>query len=103
MALINYTSGTTGFSKGVMIPYRALWSNYEFAIHVLGKTIKEGYRVIFMLPMAHMYGMSFEFIFEFLHGCHIFYPNRVPSPVIIAQALAEIKPVIVIAVPLIIE
>jgi long-chain acyl-CoA synthetase len=103
MALINYTSGTTGFSKGVMIPYRALWSNYDFAIHVLGKTIKEGDRVISMLPMAHMYGMSFEFIFEFLHGCHIFYLNRVPSPVIIAQALAEIKPVIVIAVPLIIE
>ena len=103
LALINYTSGTTGFSKGVMIPYRALWSNYDFACDVLGKIIKAGDRVISMLPMAHMYGMAFEFIFEFLHGCHIHYLNRVPSPAIIAQALAEIKPVIVIAVPLIIE
>ena len=103
LALINYTSGTTGFSKGVMIPYRALWSNYDFACDVLGKTIKAGDRVISMLPMAHMYGMAFEFIFEFLHGCHVYYLSRVPSPAIIAQALAEIKPVIVIAVPLIIE
>ena len=103
LALINYTSGTTGFSKGVMLPYRALWSNYDFACNVLGKTIKCGDRVISMLPMAHMYGMAFEFIFEFLHGCHVYYLNRVPSPAIIAQALAEIKPVIVIAVPLIIE
>lgn len=103
LALINYTSGTTGFSKGVMIPYRALWSNYDFACDVLGKTIKPGDKVISMLPMAHMYGMAFEFIFEFLHGCHVYYLNRVPSPAIIAQALAEIKPVIVIAVPLIIE
>ena len=103
MALINYTSGTTGFSKGVMVPYRALWSNFDFAIDVLGKTIHSGDRVISMLPMAHMYGMAFEFIFEFLHGCHVYYLNRVPSPAIIAQALADIKPVIVIAVPLIIE
>ena len=103
LALINYTSGTTGFSKGVMLPYRALWSNYDFACDVLGKTIKCGDRIISMLPMAHMYGMAFEFIFEFLHGCHVYYLNRVPSPAIIAQALAEIKPVIVIAVPLIIE
>ena len=103
LAVINYTSGTTGFSKGVMIPYRALWSNYDFATYVLGKQIKAGDKVISMLPMAHMYGMAFEFIFEFLYGCHVYYLNRVPSPAIIAQALAEIKPVIVIAVPLIIE
>ncbi len=103
LAVINYTSGTTGFSKGVMIPYRAIWSNYDFADHVLGKTIKAGDKVISMLPMAHMYGMAFEFIFEFVHGCHVYYLNRVPSPAIIAQALQEIKPVIVIAVPLIIE
>jgi long-chain acyl-CoA synthetase len=70
---------------------------------VLGKTIKAGDPIISMLPMAHMYGMAFEFIFEFLHGCHVYYLNRVPSPAIIAQALADIKPVIVIAVPLIIE
>ena len=103
LAVINYTSGTTGFSKGVMLPYRALWSNYDFAISVLGNIIKAGDKVISMLPMAHMYGMAFEFIFEFLHGCHVYYLNRVPSPAIIAQALQEVKPRIVIAVPLIIE
>ena len=103
LAVINYTSGTTGFSKGVMIPYRALWSNYDFAQHVLGHIINPGDKVISMLPMAHMYGMAFEFIFEFLHGCHTYYLNRIPSPAIIAQALQEVKPKIVIAVPLIIE
>ena len=103
LAVINYTSGTTGFSKGVMIPYRALWSNFDFAMSVLGNIIKPGDKIISMLPMAHMYGMAFEFIFEFLHGCHVHYLNRVPSPAIIAQALAEIRPRIVIAVPLIIE
>ncbi|MBR5749968.1 MAG: AMP-binding protein [Prevotella sp.] len=103
LAVINYTSGTTGFSKGVMIPYRALWSNYDFARYELGKIIKAGDKVISMLPMAHMYGMAFEFLFEFVHGCHVYYLNRVPSPAIIAQALAEIKPIVVIAVPLIIE
>ena len=103
LALINYTSGTTGFSKGVMIPYRALWGNYDFAVHVLGKVINRGDRVISILPMAHMYGMAFEFIFEFLYGCHIYYLTRIPSPAIIAQAFAEVRPQIIIAVPLIIE
>ncbi|MDO5525429.1 MAG: AMP-binding protein [Prevotella sp.] len=104
MAMINYTSGTTGFSKGVMVPYRAIWSNYDFAMQVLGKDIiKRGDRVISILPMAHMYGMAFEFIFEFLHGCHIYYLTRVPSPAIIAQAFSDIKPSIIIAVPLVIE
>ena len=103
LALINYTSGTTGFSKGVMIPYRALWSNYDFACNVLGATIKKGDNIISILPMAHMYGMAFEFLFEFLHGCHVFYLNRTPSPAIIAQAFAEVKPRIIIAVPLVIE
>ena len=103
LALINYTSGTTGFSKGVMVPYRALWSNSDFAIDVLGKQIKKGDRVISILPMAHMYGMAFEFIFEFLYGCHVYYLSRIPSPAIIAEAFANIKPVIIIAVPLVIE
>ena len=103
MALINYTSGTTGFSKGVMIPYRAMWSNCDFAKSVLGSTVKAGDSVISILPMAHMYGMSFEFFFEFLHGCHIYYLTRVPSPAIIAQAFSEVKPAIIIAVPLVIE
>lgn len=103
LALINYTSGTTGFSKGVMLPYRALWGNYDFACHELGTTLKPGNRVISILPMAHMYGMAFEFMFEFLNGCHVFYLNRIPSPAIIAQAFADVKPKIIIAVPLVIE
>ena len=103
LAMINYTSGTTGFSKGVMIPYRAIWSNYDFAEDVLGKAIKNGDNVISILPMAHMYGMAFEFTFEFMHGCHVFFLTRVPSPAIIAQAFAEVKPAIIIAVPLVIE
>ncbi|WP_288151502.1 AMP-binding protein [uncultured Prevotella sp.] len=103
LALINYTSGTTGHSKGVMIPYRAMWSNADFAMHVLGKTLKAGDNVISILPMAHMYGMAFEFLFEFLIGMHVFYLTRVPSPAIISQALADVKPVIMISVPLVIE
>lgn len=103
LALINYTSGTTGFSKGVMIPYRALWSNVDFGQHVLGAHIKVGDSIISILPMAHMYGMAFEFLFEFIKGCHIFYLTRIPSPAIIAAAFADIKPVVIISVPLIIE
>ncbi len=103
LALINYTSGTTGHSKGVMIPYRAMWSNADFAEHVLGSLLKPGDNIISILPMAHMYGMAFEFIFEFLKGMHIYYLTRVPSPAIISQALAEVKPVIMVSVPLVIE
>ena len=104
LALINYTSGTTGFSKGVMLPYRALWSNCDFALDVIGKKhVKSGSNTLSILPMAHMYGMAFEFLFEFIHGCHIFYLTRVPSPAIIAQAFSDIKPAIVISVPLVIE
>ena len=103
LALINYTSGTTGFSKGVMIPYRALWSNYDFADAAMGNELKPGDSVISILPMAHMYGMAFEFSYEFIRGCHVYYLNRVPSPAIIAQAFAEVKPAVIIAVPLVIE
>ena len=103
LALINYTSGTTGFSKGVMLPYRALWGNLDFVLDGLGPHIKSGSNIVSILPMAHMYGMSFEFFFEFLHGCHIFYLTRVPSPAIIAQAFSEVKPAVIIAVPLVIE
>ena len=103
LALINYTSGTTGFSKGVMLPYRALWSNYKFAEQVIGKQVKVGDKILSMLPMAHMYGMAFEFLFEFIYGCHVYYLTRVPSPAIIAKAFSDIKPVFIIAVPLIIE
>ena len=101
LALINYTSGTTSYSKGVMLPYRSLWSNTKFAFEVL--PLKCGDQIISMLPMAHMYGLSFEFIYEFACGCHIYFLTRTPSPKIIFQAFAEIKPRIIIAVPLIIE
>ncbi len=103
LALINYTSGTTSNSKGVLIPYRALWSNYQFAVEVLGKKVKTGDNVISMLPLAHMYGMAFEFIFEFIHGCHVYYLARIPSPKVVLKAFADVKPVVIISVPLIIE
>ena len=103
LALINYTSGTTGFSKGVMLPYRALWSNAYFGEQVLGTHLNAGDNIISILPMAHMYGMSFEFIFEFIKGCHIYYLTRIPSPAIIAQAFSEVKPKVIISVPLVIE
>ena len=101
LAIINYTSGSTGFSKGVMIPYRAVTNNMEFADHVLG--LKAGSTLVSMLPMAHMYGMAFEFVYELTVGMHIYFLTRVPSPKIIFQALNEIKPTIIVAVPLIIE
>ncbi len=103
LAVLNYTSGTTSNSKGVMIPYRALWSNCDFAFHVLEKEIKTGDRVLSMLPMAHMYGMAFEFTFEFMRGVHIHFLTKVASPTVLMRALAEVKPVILIVVPLIIE
>ncbi len=103
LAVINYTSGTTGFSKGVMIPYRALYSNMQFADKVLGPHIKAGDKVISILPMAHMYGMAFEYLFEFIAGIHVYYLSRVPSPAVIATAFAEVKPRVIISVPLIIE
>lgn len=101
LAMINYTSGTTSASKGVMLPYRVLWSNTQFAFEVL--TLRPGDRVVSMLPMAHMYGLAFEFLYEVSCGVHIYFLTRMPSPKIIAQAFAEVKPNIVIAVPLIIE
>ncbi len=103
LALINYTSGTTGHSKGVMLPYRALWSNTDFAKHVMNNHVTTGDNIISILPLAHMYGMSFEFLFEFLSGVHVFFLTRMPSPAIISQALHDIKPIIMIAVPLVIE
>ena len=103
LALINYTSGTTSNSKGVLIPYRALWSNVQFGQEKLGHILKRGDNIISMLPMAHMYGMAFEFLFEFINGCHIFFLTRIPSPKIIFKAFGEIKPRIVVSVPLIIE
>ena len=101
LLVLNYTSGTTSFSKGVMIPARALWSNMMFAFGAL--TMKSGDRLVSMLPMAHMYGLAFEFLYEFVAGVQVFFLTRMPSPKIILQAFAEVKPSLVIAVPLIIE
>ena len=102
LAIINYTSGTSGFSKGVMIPYRAVFSNIEF-----GRTVLPGLdntkNVVSMLPSAHMYGLMFELLYELSVGAHVHFLSRVPSPKIIMQALAEVKPYIIIAVPLVIE
>lgn len=102
LSMINYTSGTTGFSKGVMIPYRALRSNVDFAKKVQPH-INNTSNVVAMLPTAHMYGMMFEFLFEMTVGAHVHFLTRIPSPKIIMDAFAEIQPDIVISVPLIIE
>ena len=103
LAIINYTSGTSGFSKGVMLPYRALYSNIEFAAKDACPMLKAGMNVVAMLPSAHMYGMMFEFLFEMTIGMHVHFLSRVPSPKIIMQAFQEIHPDIIIAVPLVIE
>lgn len=101
LAMINYTSGTTSSSKGVMLPYRSLWTNLKFALGVFGLT--PGEQIVSMLPMAHMYGLAFEFIYEFASGMHIHFLSRTPSPKIIADAFAEVKPNLIITVPLVIE
>ncbi|MCR5003877.1 MAG: AMP-binding protein [Bacteroidales bacterium] len=103
LALINYTSGSSGFSKGVMIPYRALYSNMNFACYYADLPLSNKSQVVSMLPMAHMYGMMFEFLYEMVLGCHVHFLTRVPSPKIIMQAFAEIHPDVIIAVPLVIE
>ncbi|MBR1653110.1 MAG: AMP-binding protein [Alloprevotella sp.] len=103
LAVLNYTSGTTSKSKGVLIPYRALWSNMFFADKVLGDILGPGKKVISILPMAHMYGMSFELLYEFMRGMHIYFLTRIPSPNIIFKAFGEVKPDLIISVPLIIE
>ncbi len=103
LALINYTSGTSGFSKGVMIPYRALWCNMWFAANVAEPQMNCESEVVAMLPSAHMYGMMFEFLFEMTIGAHVHFLTRTPSPKVIMKAFSEIHPDVIIAVPLIIE
>ena len=102
LAVINYTSGTSGFSKGVMIPYRAIFSNLEFGRTVLPK-LNNTHSVVSMLPCAHMYGLMFELLYELSVGAHVHFLSRVPSPKVIMRALSEVKPYVVIAVPLVIE
>lgn len=102
LAVLNYTSGTTSNPKGVMIPYRSLWSNTRFAIDMI-PFVKKGDGIVCMLPMAHMYGLAFEVLLSIAKGCHIHYLTRTPSPQIIMDAFAKINPTLVLAVPLIIE
>lgn len=102
LALLNYTSGTTSTPKGVMIPYRSLWSNTKFAIESI-PFVKSGDGIVSMLPMAHMYGLAFEILLSVAKGCHVHFLTRVPSPQIIMAAFDKVKPTLVIAVPLIIE
>ena len=103
LCMINYTSGTTGFSKGVMLPYRALWGNVDFCQKYLGNHMPKFSRTLSILPMAHMYGMTIEFLFPFLSGYHLYFLTRLPSPAVIAEAFKEVRPDVVVAVPLIIE
>ena len=103
MCMINYTSGTTGFSKGVMLPYRALWGNVDFCQKRLGVHMPKFSNTLSILPMAHMYGMAIEFLFPFCSGYHLHFLTRLPSPAIIAEAFKEVRPDVVVAVPLIIE
>ena len=103
LCMINYTSGTTGFSKGVMLPYRSLWGNVDFCQNKLGVYMPKYSNTLSILPMAHMYGMAIEFLFPFCSGFHLHFLTRLPSPAIIAEAFKEVKPDVIVAVPLIIE
>lgn len=102
LAIINYTSGSTGFSKGVMLPYRSLCANLKFYLANLD-CLQAGNNTVSMLPMAHMYGLMIELLNPFTKGAHIHFLTRIPSPKIIMDAFAECKPPVIIAVPLIIE
>ena len=103
LAMINYTSGTTGFSKGVMLPYRALWGNLDYLLDTVKPKIGKNCNILSTLPMAHMYGLMTEFIFNIVLGNHIFFLTRQPSPTLISEALNETKPDIIFAVPLVID
>lgn len=101
LAIINYTSGTTGYSKGVMLPYRSIWSNVAYCFEML--PVKAGDHIVSMLPMGHVFGMVYDFLYGFSAGAHIYFLTRMPSPKIISQSFAEIKPRIISCVPLIVE
>ena len=101
LAIINYTSGTTGYSKGVMLPYRSIWSNVAYCFEML--PLKPGDNIVSMLPMGHVFGMVYDFLYGFSAGAHIYFLTRMPSPKIISQSFSEIKPRVISCVPLIVE
>ena len=101
LAIINYTSGTTGYSKGVMLPYRSIWSNVAYCFEML--PVKPGDHIVSMPPMGHVFGMVYDFLYGFSAGAHIYFLTRMPSPKIISQSFSEIKPRVISCVPLIVE
>lgn len=101
LAVINYTSGTTGYSKGVMLPYRSLWSNIAYCHEML--PVRPGDHIVSMLPLGHVFGMVYDFLYGFSAGAHLYFLTRMPSPKIIAQSFSEIKPRVISCVPLIVE
>ena len=101
LAIINYTSGTTGYSKGVMLPYRSIWSNVAYCFEML--PVKPGDHIVSMLPMGHVFGMVYDFLYGFSAGAHIYFLTRMPSPKIIAQSFSEIRPRVISCIPLIVE
>ena len=101
LAIINYTSGTTGYSKGVMLPYRSLWSNIAYCHEML--PVRPGDHIVSMLPLGHVFGMVYDFLYGFSAGAHLYFLTRMPSPKIIAQSFSEIKPRVISCVPLIVE
>lgn len=101
LAIINYTSGTTGYSKGVMLPYRSIWSNVAYCFEML--PVKPGDHIVSMLPMGHVFGMVYDFLYGFSAGAHIYFLTRMPSPKIISQSFSEIKSRVISCVPLIVE
>ena len=101
LAVINYTSGTTGFSKGVMLPYRSLWSNVAYCHEML--PVRPGDHIVSMLPLGHVFGMVYDFLYGFSAGAHLYFLTRMPSPKIIAQSFSEIRPRVISCVPLIVE
>lgn len=101
LAIINYTSGTTGYSKGIMLPYRSIWSNVAYCFEML--PVKPGDHIVSMLPMGHVFGMVYDFLYGFSAGAHIYFLTRMPSPKIIAQSFSEIRPRVISCVPLIVE
>ena len=101
LAVINYTSGTTGYSKGVMLPYRSLWSNVAYCHEML--PVRPSDHIVSMLPLGHVFGMVYDFLYGFSAGAHLYFLTRMPSPKIIAQSFSEIRPRIISCVPLIVE